>query len=66
MKRSLIFLFLLSVSAFAYEAFQGPTELLYWNTNKTDNGYTFFGVRGTTYLTDISHMVYALRFSRGS
>jgi len=57
MKRSLIFLFLLSVSAFAYEAFQGPTELLYWNTNKTDNGYTFFGVRGTTYLIDMEGRV---------
>ena len=46
-------LFLLAGLAFAYEVFQGPTELIYRNTNQTANGYTLFGVRGTTYLTDM-------------
>ena len=32
MKRFIIFCFS-PVSAFAYEAFQGPTETIYWNTN---------------------------------
>ncbi|MCX7003202.1 MAG: aryl-sulfate sulfotransferase [bacterium] len=41
----------------AYEVLQGPTELLYWNTNKTCNGYTLFGIRGTTYLLDMEGRV---------
>lgn len=41
----------------AYEALQGPTELLYWDSNKTCNGYTLFGVRGTTYLVDMEGRV---------
>jgi hypothetical protein len=56
MKRFIIFLFLAG-SAFAYEAFQGPTETIYWNTNQTDNGYTLFGIRGTTYLIDMQGYV---------
>ena len=59
MNRILLLSFLLASPAFAYEAFQGPTELIYWNTNQTDNGYTFFGVRGTTYLIDMQgHVVH--------
>lgn len=41
----------------AYESLQGPTEVLYWDTNQTDNGYTLFGVRGTTYLIDMQGRV---------
>jgi hypothetical protein len=41
----------------AYEAFQGPTEVLYWDTNQAHNGYTFFGVRGTSYLIDMEGRV---------
>ncbi len=36
----------------AYEALQGPTELLYWDKTNAYPGYTWFGVRGTTYLLD--------------
>lgn len=50
-------LMLCGLSASAYEAFQGPTELLFWDTNRTDNGYTLFGVRGTTYLIDMEGRV---------
>ena len=39
-------------SLHAYEAMQGPTELIYWDKTNTYNGYTWFGVRGTTYLID--------------
>ena len=48
-----LLLWLFATSALAYEAFQGPTELIYWDTNQTFNGYTLFGVRGTTYLIDM-------------
>ena len=44
-------------AASAYEAFQGPTELIYWSTNQTASGYTFFGVRGTSYLIDMEGRV---------
>ena len=37
----------------AYESFQGATELVYWDKAKACNGYTFFGVRGTSYLVDM-------------
>ena len=57
MKRTCLLFVLLATSASAYEAFQGPTELTYWNTNQTANGYTFFGVRGTTYLIDMQGRV---------
>jgi len=56
-RQSLMLAMLLTTSAYAYEAFQGPTELIYWNTNQTDNGYTFFGVRGTTYLINMEGRV---------
>jgi hypothetical protein len=42
---------------FAYEAFQGPTETLFWNTNLAANGYTFFGVGGHSYLVDMQGYV---------
>jgi hypothetical protein len=43
----------------AYEALQGPTELLYWDKTNAYAGYTWFGVRGTTYLVDMEgHVVH--------
>ena len=57
MKRTLITFILLATSALAYEAFQGPTEVLYWDTAKTADGYTFFGVHGITYLIDMQGRV---------
>lgn len=57
MKRALIILAMLAAPAIAYEALQGPTELLYWDKGKTCDGYTFFGVRGTTYLIDMEGRV---------
>ena len=47
----------LATATHAYEAFQGPTELLYWDKAQTADGYTFFGVRGTTYLIDMEGRV---------
>ena len=41
----------------AYEALQGPTELLHWDTTNAWSGYTWFGVRGTTYLLDMEGRV---------
>ena len=41
----------------AYERLQGPTELLYWDKTKTDDGYTFFGAQGTSYLLDMEGRV---------
>jgi len=50
---------MLMTSALGYEAFQGPTELIYWDKAKTADGYTFYGVRGTTYLVDMEgHVVH--------
>jgi len=43
--------------AFGYEALQGPTEMLYWDPSGAYNGYTLFGVRGTTYLLDMEDRV---------
>jgi len=37
----------------AYQALQGPTELLFWDKSRSFDGYTWFGVRGTTYLLDM-------------
>ena len=36
---------------------QGPTELLYWDKTNAFPGYTWFGVRGTTYLLDMEGRV---------
>jgi hypothetical protein len=41
----------------AYEALQGPTELLYWDKTDSYSGLTWFGVRGTTYLLDMEGCV---------
>jgi len=57
MKRILPLLLGLTLRALAYDALQGPTELLYWNQAKAQNGYTFFGVGGTTYLIDMEGRV---------
>ena len=42
-------------SVFAYEAFQGPTEVLQYNPDKAYNGYTLFCTLGSTthYLIDM-------------
>jgi hypothetical protein len=57
MKRALLVSLLLTVHALAYDALTRPTELLYWNPAKAQNGYTFFGVGGTTYLIDMEGRV---------
>ncbi len=57
MKRLLVFVILIAGSVLAYEAFQGPTELLYWDKAKTADGYTFFGVGGKTFLIDMQGYV---------
>jgi hypothetical protein len=49
--------FLSCTALHAFEALQGPTELLYWDKTNTYNGYTWFGVRGTTYLLDMEGRV---------
>ncbi len=49
--------FIAAASLHAYEALQGPTELLYWDKTNNYNGYTWFGVRGTTYLLDMEGRV---------
>lgn len=55
---ALCFLLLLAAdSALANEALQGPTELLYWDKTNAFTGYTWFGVRGTTYLLDMEGRV---------
>jgi len=41
----------------AYQASQGPTELLLWDPARAFGGYTLFGVGGTTYLVDMSGSV---------
>ena len=50
-------LFLSTLTTLGYEATQGPTELLYWDKANAFNGYTWFGVRGTTYLLDMEGRV---------
>ena len=49
--------FLSTTALHAFEALQEPTELLYWDKANTYNGYTWFGVRGTTYLVDMEGRV---------
>ena len=41
----------------AYERLQGPTELLFCDTNKAFPGYTFFGVGNRTFLLDLDGRV---------
>lgn len=57
MKRAFLLASVIALRAFAYDALQGPTELLYWTPAKAQNGYTFFGVGGTTYLIDMEGRV---------
>ena len=57
MKRALLLCALMATTGFAYEAFQGPTEVLYWDTTNAVNGYTFFGVGGHSYLVDMQGRV---------
>jgi hypothetical protein len=57
MKHTLLLLLSLATSACAYEALQGPTERLYWDKTDAYNGYTWFGVRGTTYLVHMEGRV---------
>jgi hypothetical protein len=47
----------MATSLYAYEALQGPTELLYWDKTNAYPGYTWFGVRGTTYLVNMEGRV---------
>ncbi len=49
--------FLTVAAGQARDALQRPTELQYWNPAKADNGYTFFGVGGTSYLLDMEGRV---------
>ncbi len=46
-----------AASLYTYEALQGPTELLYWDKTNAYTGFTWFGVRGTTYLLDMEGRV---------
>jgi len=56
--RRILFLgILLTHSAVAYEALQGPTETLYWDAVRAYNGYTLFGAKGGTYLIDMEGCV---------
>ena len=57
MKRALILGGLIASSACAYERLQGPTELLFCDTNKVFPGYTLFGVGNRTFLLDLQGRV---------
>ncbi len=37
----------------AYQAMQGPTQLLFWDKTAAFNGYTLFAAHGRTYLVDM-------------
>jgi len=50
-------LLLCSSSLHAYERLQGPTEVLFWDRTQTYGAYTFFGVRGNSYLIDMEGRV---------
>ncbi|MCX6873116.1 MAG: DUF1566 domain-containing protein [Verrucomicrobia bacterium] len=41
----------------AYDALTRPTELQYWDAARAQDGYTFFGVGGTSYLLDMEGRV---------
>ncbi|MEI6175759.1 MAG: DUF1566 domain-containing protein [Verrucomicrobiota bacterium] len=41
----------------AYDALTRPTELQYWDSTRAQDGYTFFGVGGNSYLLDMSGRV---------
>jgi hypothetical protein len=53
----IFFLIVVSTQIFAQGALQRSTELQYWDPNNAYNGYTLFGVRGTTYLIDMEGYV---------
>jgi hypothetical protein len=57
MKSTLALTFLLTLTAFAYERLQGPTELLFHDKEKACAGYTLFGVGSRTYLLDMEGRV---------
>jgi len=57
MKQTLIILAMCATSAFAYERLQGPTELLFCDTNQAQPGYTLFGVGNRTFLLDLQGRV---------
>lgn len=40
-----------------YDALERPSEMQYWDASRAYNGYTLFGVRGTTYLLDMEGRV---------
>ena len=44
-------------SLHAYDALTRPTELQYWDATRAQDGYTFFGVGGTSYLLDMEGRV---------
>jgi hypothetical protein len=48
---------LLATSAWAYERFGGPTELLFCDSEKAFSGYTLFGVGSRTFLLDLQGRV---------
>jgi len=52
-----LFALLLAQGVFAYERLQGPTELLFCDTNQAQPGYTLFGVGNRTYLLDLQGRV---------
>jgi len=54
---SVLALALLTVPAFPYERFQGPTELLFADKTKAAPGYVFFGVGGKSFLLDLDGQV---------
>ncbi len=46
-----------TTTAAAYQASQGPTELLFWDPSTAFEGYTLFAAQGTTYLVNMSGSV---------
>ncbi len=57
-----IFTFLLFFAlaiTMAQESFMVPTETRYWDAANSENGYTLFGTRGTSYLIDMEgHVIH--------
>ena len=51
--RRVAWLFFATGSLHAYDALTRPTELQYWDSTRAQDGYTFFGVGGTSYLLDM-------------
>ena len=57
MKPTFILCLMLLTPALAYERLQGPTELLFSNTERALPGYTLFGVGNRTFLLDLKGRV---------